>query len=119
MQVAEVHEEDADTVVERPDPAMIEESLEALLEPLDGLELVARNGDGRADEATLPDLSGLTKRQAKERLAALGIPWDPRGAGWVVAQEPAPGTPLSHVTLCALHFGAKNQMERDDTQSTM
>jgi len=119
LQMAEANEQDADTIVERPDPASLEESLEHLLEPLDGLELVAQCEDHTTDQATLPDLSGLTKRQAKERLAALGIPWDPRGAGWVLAQEPAPGTPLSHVTLCALHFGAKYQTEHDDTQPTM
>lgn len=94
-------EEDADTVVERVD---FEGRLDHLLTPLAPLELVARNTDGTKGSPALPNLVGLTKRQAQEKLRELGVPWDPRGAGWVVKQSPPPGTPLCDVTLCALEF---------------
>ncbi len=109
---------DADTVVERPDVFSIEESLEELLEPLDGLELVARRVD-RTDGGTgLPDFRGLTKRQAREQLLGIGVPWDAQGAGWVVAQTPPPGTPLGEVALCALEFSPRKAVPTDDPQRT-
>jgi cell division protein FtsI/penicillin-binding protein 2 len=74
------------------------------VELLDSLELVARTGDQGGDGNTLPDLIGLTKRQAMDLLTSLGVPWDPRGAGWVVAQDPPAGTPLQDVTLCSLEL---------------
>ena len=49
-------------------------------------------------------LTGMTKRQAYEALRTLNIPWDPQGAGRVVSQLPAAGTPASQVTLCAVEF---------------
>jgi hypothetical protein len=49
-------------------------------------------------------LIGLTKRQVKDKLAELQIEWDAQGSGWVVAQDPSPGTPLSDVALCRLVF---------------
>lgn len=52
----------------------------------------------------LPNMVGMTKRQVKEKLAALGVEWDSQGSGWVVVQEPAPGTPLTDVPLCHLVF---------------
>ena len=83
----------------------IEESLDDLLEPLDSLELVARNGDSILGVQGLPDFRGMTKQQVKKELWDLGIPWDPRGAGWVISQHPLPGTALTDVTLCSLEFG--------------
>ena len=50
------------------------------------------------------DVRGLTKRQVKDKLAALGVEWDAQGSGWVVVQEPAPGTSLTEVPLCRLVF---------------
>jgi membrane peptidoglycan carboxypeptidase len=104
---ADKDEVDADTAMEHVDSKKFEESLDKLIEPLDGLQLVA-HGPAMEGVTELPDFTGLSKRQAKERLATLGVPWDPQGAGWVVAQRPAPGTPLNQVSLCSLEFGNKH-----------
>ncbi|MCH7959957.1 MAG: transpeptidase family protein [Candidatus Hydrogenedentes bacterium] len=54
----------------------------------------------------LPDLIGLTKREAKEVIVTLGLQWDPHGAGRVTRQEPEAGTPLSEVQVCKLTFSS-------------
>lgn len=98
---------DADTVMSREELerlAAMEDSLEHLLAPMDGLKLVGVHADGSGGGRGLPDFTGMTKREAKDLLAQLGIPWDPQGAGWVVRQEPPSGTPLNEVRLCALTF---------------
>lgn len=95
---------DPDTVTE----ISLDESLTAMITSLDGLDLVARRTGDRM-ETSLPDLTGLTKRQARERLQRIGIPLDAQGAGWVIAQNPPPGTALMDVTVCALQFGRPGQ----------
>ena len=102
-------EADADTVAPPPDPDGLDASLDALITPLDGLELVARH-TGTKMETTMPDLHGLTKRQARERLQRLGVPLDAQGAGWVVQQSPPPGASLEDVTVCSLTFKSKSDM---------
>lgn len=57
--------------------------------------------------AVMPNLQGMTKRQAQKELAALGVEWDAQGSGWVAAQDPAPGTPLHDVDRCRLVFSSK------------
>lgn len=117
IEVAEEVEQDADTIVSREDLAKLaemEDSLDQLIAPLDSLELPGAAQDGMATTRGLPDFTGLTKRQAKERLAQLGIPWDPSGAGWVTHQEPAPGTPLNQVRLCALTFSNHRADKAED-----
>lgn len=71
---------------------------------LDGLELLSSTRDTTNTDPTLPDFTGLTKPQAISELVTLGIRWDPQGAGRVIRQDPAPGTPLSDVRLCKLVF---------------
>jgi cell division protein FtsI (penicillin-binding protein 3) len=100
-------EVDADTVMSREELeklAAMEDSLDHLLAPLDGLQLAGVRADGTGGGRGLPDFTGMTKREAKDLLAQLGIPWDPQGAGWVIRQEPPSGTPLNQVRLCALTF---------------
>lgn len=119
-QVEKVPEADPDTVTEIP----LDESLVAMLTPLDGLDLVARRTGDRM-ETSLPDLTGLTKRQALERLQRIGIPLDAQGAGWVIAQNPPPGTALMDVAVCALQFGRPGQepaaeaLPGDEPKTTM
>ncbi len=48
-------------------------------------------------ELVLPDLSGLTARQAMSALAAVGVAPRLNGAGFVVRQTPAAGTPISRI----------------------
>ncbi len=82
----------------------IDESPEYMV---DSLALVPAAHRLAGPAPTLPDLMGMTKRQAQKRLAELGIAWDMQGAGWVVRQEPAAGTPLSAVPVCALVLTGK------------
>jgi beta-lactam-binding protein with PASTA domain len=86
---------------------------DAGLGSLDGLELVAHVKDPSGGPV-LPDLRGLTKSQARLRVVALGKDWDAQGTGWVVAQDPAPGTPLSEVTLCRLTFSDERPQKTAD-----
>jgi len=111
---------DADTIMPRIALEDLELSPHALLEPLDGLELVAPAKDHLlAAGGILPDLHGLSKSEVRERLYRLGVSWDPQGAGWVVEQDPPPGTPLSEVTLCALKFGTKAEMNGDSPKQNL
>jgi cell division protein FtsI/penicillin-binding protein 2 len=100
--------EDADTLIERLDDRdveMLEESLEDLLEPLDGLELLTPFPDSTGSVARrLPDFTGWTKKRVREKLLELGLPWDVHGAGWVVSQHPPAGTPANEVMICSLQF---------------
>ncbi len=104
--------EDADTVVARLDEneqAMLEDSLENLLEPLDGLQLIAPVPTLMSGEPVkrLPDFTGMNKRQAGEELRSLGVPWDVKGSGWVTSQYPPPGTPIYEVMLCSLELNRR------------
>lgn len=109
--------EDADTVAAREDfevpaPDMTVPGL------LDGLELVALDGEPCLEGPVLPDFKGMTKRQAKEYIGKLGLRWDSQGAGRVVEQEPPAGTPLPNVSLCRLTFSNQPLEHQDvNTQS--
>ncbi|OAG27986.1 penicillin-binding transpeptidase domain-containing protein [Thermodesulfatator autotrophicus] len=53
-------------------------------------------------ENRMPDLRGLTLKEALERLSALGLEAEYQGFGVTVSQWPAPGTPLKKITRCRL-----------------
>jgi hypothetical protein len=55
--------------------------------------------------ATMPDLAGLSLRQASEKLAAAGLSCshDLNGPK-VIRQEPDPGSPVTPATPCAVIF---------------
>lgn len=108
-------EADVDTIAPPPDPSDIDGDIEAMLSSLDGLALVATRMAGGRREAAMPDLSGMTKREAREQLQRLGILMDAQGAGWVVEQEPPPGTLLEDISLCALRFADNLDDADDDT----
>ncbi len=99
---------DADTVMAKAqadDAPFIEE-----LMPLDSLLFAPLDMAVAPGEPRLPDLVGMTKRQAREQLQNLGIEADLTGSGWVAAQFPPAGTPLSQITLCRLEFKNKSEM---------
>lgn len=54
------------------------------------------------DSHSMPDLRGLSAREALRRLASRRVAARMQGAGLVVAQSPAPGTPLDAATTCLL-----------------
>ena len=108
---------DADTATP---PAPLEPEEEPfVLESLDDLELIAREQDGTEWVRGLPDFTGMTMHQARERLLELGIPWDPSGAGRVIQQRPEPGTPVTKVDLCRLFFGHPGNLVENDTSRTL
>jgi len=74
---------------------------------LDDLALVSVDPAESSDGPKLRDLAGMTKRQVKEYIDLFGLRWDVQGAGRVVAQDPAAGTPLRDVTLCRLVFASQ------------
>jgi cell division protein FtsI (penicillin-binding protein 3) len=61
------------------------------------ISLVAEETPG-----TVPDLRRLSAREATQRLARLGLTARIAGDGFVVAQDPPPGTPLESVHVCRL-----------------
>jgi beta-lactam-binding protein with PASTA domain len=50
----------------------------------------------------MPDLQGLSARDALRRLVTLGLTARIQGDGFVVAQDPAAGTSLDAVGQCRL-----------------
>jgi cell division protein FtsI (penicillin-binding protein 3) len=57
---------------------------------------------GGAVDGVMPDLRGLSLRQALEALAPLDVRLELAGRGVLVAQSPAPGTPLPPGATCRL-----------------
>jgi membrane peptidoglycan carboxypeptidase len=57
-----------------------------------------------ADETpgTVPDLRGLSAREATQRLVKLGLTVRMSGDGFVVSQDPPAGTPLDSLNVCRL-----------------
>ena len=56
-----------------------------------------------ADEpGTVPNVVGLSAREATRKLAQFGIAPRMDGDGFVTRQEPAPGTPVTADTVCRL-----------------
>ncbi len=113
--------DDADTVAERAELEAFAQSLDAMMQPLDTLRLVAAPADAtNFSSAVLPDFTGMTKRQALDALRRLGVAWDQQGSGWVVAQDPPPGTPVREVAYCALEFSnvRTETPEKDDQKRT-
>jgi cell division protein FtsI (penicillin-binding protein 3) len=51
---------------------------------------------------TVPDLHGMSAREAVRKLVRLGMHAQPSGDGFVVAQEPPAGAPLEPGTVCHL-----------------
>jgi hypothetical protein len=50
----------------------------------------------------MPDLRGLSARDALARLAAIGVSPRMRGSGFVIEQTPAAGEPIDVSPLCLL-----------------
>ncbi len=109
-----------DDTPEQADLPHYDVSEQFLFEPLDSLELIALEEDLMTVGPRLPDLTGKTKRQARATLVSLGLKSSMQGAGWVVEQDPPPGTPLKEVTVCRLRFGSRAdeaESEDDETES--
>jgi membrane peptidoglycan carboxypeptidase len=69
--------------------------------------LVQLTGGVAASASQVPDLTGLSAREAIRMLARLGCTVELRGGGLVVDQFPAPGTPLDSGTSVVLTLGRR------------
>jgi cell division protein FtsI (penicillin-binding protein 3) len=56
--------------------------------------------DGPA--GTVPDVRGMSAREAMRKLVKVGLAARLTGDGFVVSQDPAPGTPIDDVDVCRL-----------------
>ena len=59
------------------------------------------------DSRTMPDLRGLSAREATRTLANLGVSAVMSGQGMVLAQDPEPGTPFESGDTCRLQLGRR------------
>lgn len=57
-------------------------------------------------DRVMPDLAGLSLRQALAKLAVLGLSPEVTGSGYVVEQHPGPGQPIDGVHKCRLKLEA-------------
>jgi cell division protein FtsI/penicillin-binding protein 2 len=74
--------------------------------PVELLTPSTRDGqDASADLSHVPDVRGLSARDALRVLARLGIPVRMQGTGFVLNQQPAPGTPLEPGLSSVLYLG--------------
>ncbi len=117
VDVAELQNE-----AEHPNPAPPEEADEYSIRPLDSLQLVELETDLRTVGPRLPDFEGKTKREAQTKLTSLEVQWSMSGAGWVIEQDPPPGTPLGEVEVCRLVFSNREPSignENDEAEDAM
>jgi cell division protein FtsI (penicillin-binding protein 3) len=61
---------------------------------------------------TMPDLRGLSARDAMRTLTKLGLSPSMSGQGVVLAQDPLPGTPIEGVETCRLQLGRRPSAPR-------
>ena len=65
-----------------------------------------------AGPRTMPDLRGLSARDAMRTLTKLGLSARMSGQGIVLAQDPAPGTPFEGGETCRLQLGRRPSASR-------
>jgi membrane peptidoglycan carboxypeptidase len=87
----------APVVVARDEPSPLRHTAAHVLLP--HIVTVESSSD---DQSLIPDLRGLSARDALRTLAKLGLGARLRGKGLVVDQTPAPGTPLDRGVTCTL-----------------
>ncbi|HEV8268701.1 MAG TPA: penicillin-binding protein [Thermoanaerobaculia bacterium] len=75
----------------------------------------AAGGDREDDDVDhLPDLTGLSAREAVQKLARRGLRASLSGHGFVTSQEPAPGAALSPGSVCAVTLALPAGLSRED-----
>lgn len=77
-------------------------------------------GVDRQAVVTVPDLAGLDRRGAAERLAEVGLRLDPHGDGTAVAQDPEPGRRVPAGTFVRVEFEPEDEppAEAEDGSAT-
>lgn len=77
------------------------------------LELKAGTAGGKG-AVTVPDLTGLTIKQAGGLLENLGLRLEPSGSGMAVRQNPKPGKKATPGTLVKVEFAAQTRQSRPE-----
>ena len=77
--------------------------------PVEPLQIVPLSGSTQGSAALLPDLTGLSARDALRALSQLGLTARLYGAGLVVQQQPEAGTPLDSGTSVILRLDRSSQ----------
>jgi len=95
---------DPPVLVARNDAPSTSETSAAAAETAPVVSLVADGPPG-----TVPDLRGLSARDAVRKLVKLGMNAHASGDGFVVSQEPQPGEPFEPGALCQLVLGRSQQ----------
>jgi cell division protein FtsI (penicillin-binding protein 3) len=89
--------------IDPPAPILVDRNLQRGLVVVNLPAPKASAADKDATEpGTVPDLSGLTAREALRRMVALGLMPRVSGDGVVVSQDPPAGSPLDPGTVCRL-----------------
>lgn len=86
--------------------------------PLHPEGVTAKNGPPVVEEeapGTVPDVRGLSAREATKRLANYGLSARIQGDGFVTVQNPAPGTPVDEGDVC--HLTLTRLVARRDTRA--
>jgi cell division protein FtsI (penicillin-binding protein 3) len=96
-------------VVRNTDQPQAPASARMSSEPLVSLIALAAPG-------TIPDLRGLSARQAVRTLVKLGLIARASGDGFVVSQDPVAGTPLESGAVCRLVLGRTRLRESSQQQ---
>jgi len=73
-----------------------------------GTTIIVYTGNGGAyghDEVTVPNLEGLSLREASDLLAMLGLRLEPSGSGIALSQDPLPGIKVTTGSTIKVTFG--------------
>jgi cell division protein FtsI/penicillin-binding protein 2 len=93
--------------VNAPPPVLVTRNVEERVPSI--VPVVARSEpqveQPRIDDGLMPNLVGMSAREATHLLTKLGLTSRPVGAGYVLEQSPAAGTVLVPGTACVLNLG--------------
>jgi cell division protein FtsI (penicillin-binding protein 3) len=99
--------------IDAPPPVVVARHAPTLVQPavalsehqrVEGPAIVALAPGDPSSSALVPDLRGLSAREALRTLARLGVTARLDGSGVVIDQTPEAGTPLERGTQCVLQL---------------
>jgi len=103
-------------------PLLVARREERLTQPTAGPAelpaIVTLAGAASGSVSLVPDLRGLSARDALRMLAALGMTARLDGAGVVIEQDPLPGSPIERGTQARLRLGREARVEAPVQQAS-
>ena len=88
-------------------PVLVERSAPPIPAALPGSNQTRVQLVSSSASPTMPDLRGLSARDAMRTLTKLGVTATMSGQGVVLAQDPEPGTPFESGSICRLELGRR------------